>query len=207
MPFKEVVMIKYLSGNLLFERSVWSCTGVFLLALFSCQSSPDSRSAIQMPVAKLVPVEKFLFNSFVDCNMATVWVADTFKIFPGKYGEDPLWGEAHELKYASGSTVEEVFSRPSTAFREPVLPANAPVGSPGLHGAIWFETLYKDPSDKTDKTLFALYHNENYPSTLPFDSTTGTGYIDKNWPQGLKGPETKTAVCRIGLMQSADGGY
>jgi hypothetical protein len=71
---------------------------------------------------------------------------------------------------------------------------------------VWFETLYKDPNDKTDKTLFALYHNENYPSTLPFDSLTGVGYIDRNWPQGLKGPETKTAVCRIGIMKSVDGG-
>jgi hypothetical protein len=71
---------------------------------------------------------------------------------------------------------------------------------------VWFETLYKDPNDKTDKTLFALYHNENYPATLPFDSLTGVGYIDRNWPQGLKGPETKTAVCRIGIMKSVDGG-
>jgi hypothetical protein len=29
--------------------------------------------------------------------MATVWVKDTFRIFPGKYGEDPLWGEATNL--------------------------------------------------------------------------------------------------------------
>jgi hypothetical protein len=83
---------------------------------------------------------------------------------------------------------------------------NAPSEQAGLHGAVWFETLYKDPNDKTDKTLFALYHNENYPSTLPFDSSTGVGYIDRNWPQGLKGPETKTAVCRIGIMKSVDGG-
>ncbi len=138
--------------------------------------------------------------------MATVWIGDTFRIFPGKYGEDPLWGEAHELKFASGNTVDEVFSRKSSEFKEPKMPLNAPLGSPGLHGAVWFETLYKDAKDKTDKSLFALYHNENYPSTLPFDSATGVGYLDVNWPQGLKGPETKTAVCRIGIMKSVDGG-
>ena len=66
--------------------------------------------------------------------------------------------------------------------------------------------MYKDPGDKSEKTLFALYHNENYPSTLPYDSATGIGYLDVNWPQGLKGPETKTAVCRIGIMKSVDGG-
>jgi hypothetical protein len=32
---------------------------------------------------------------------------------------------------------------------------NAPSEQAGLHGAVWFETLYKDPNDKTDKTLFA----------------------------------------------------
>ena len=46
--------------------------------------------------------------------------------------------------------------------------------------------------------LFALYHNENYPST-------GVGYLDINWPQGLRNPETKTAVCRIGIMKSTEG--
>nr|WP_214457573.1 hypothetical protein [Flavihumibacter fluvii] len=150
--------------------------------------------------------EPFVFNSFVDCNMATVWVGDTFRIFPGKYGEDPLWGESHELKYASGNTVDETFRRASAEFTEPIMPANAPVNHPGLHGAVWFETLFQDKKDTSGKTLFALYHNENYPSTLPFDSTTGEGYKDVNWPQGLKGPETKTAVCRIGIMKSIDGG-
>ena len=183
---------------------------LYSLALFiaspGCKTGSKITEVQILPEAVLVPSEKFLFNSFVDCNMATVWVKDTFRIFPGKYGEDPLWGEAHELKFASGSTVDEVFSRKSSEFKEPVMPPNAPAGKTGLHGAVWFETLYKDPNDKTDKTLFALYHNENYPSTLPFDSSTGVGYIDRNWPQGLKGPETKTAVCRIGIMKSVDGG-
>ncbi|MEO5890520.1 MAG: hypothetical protein ABIQ31_09720 [Ferruginibacter sp.] len=158
------------------------------------------------PQAIMIPAEKFLFNSFVDCNMATVWVGDTFRIFPGKYGEDPLWGDAHELKFASGKTVDETFRRSATEFTEPVMPLNAPVGKPGLHGAVWFETLFQDRSDKTGKNIFALYHNENYPSTLPYDSSTGTGYADVNWPEGLKGPATKTAVCRIGIMKSSDAG-
>jgi len=44
-----------------------------------------------MPKAVITPSTKFSFNSFVDCNMAEAWVGDTFRIFPGKYGEDPLW--------------------------------------------------------------------------------------------------------------------
>ena len=151
--------------------------------------------------------DTFLFNSFVDCNMASVWIKDTFRIFPGKYGEDPLWGDAHELKYASGATVDEAFHRLSSEFKEPVMPLNAPINMPGLHGAVWFETLYQDNADITGKTIYALYHNENYPATLPYNAATGEGYLDVNWPQGLKGPQTKTAVCRIGIMKSTDGGY
>ncbi len=175
----------------------------------SCrQASQDTKLSVSKatPQAVLIPSEKFNFNSFVDCNMATVWVGDTFRIFPGKYGEDPLWGDAHELKYASGSSVDEVFKRNPNEFTEPSMPANAAVNANGLHGAVWFEALYKDTSDGSDKTLFALYHNENYPSTLHYDSVNGTGYRDVDWPQGLKGPETKTAVCRIGIMKSVDGG-
>lgn len=182
---------------------------LFFLIFSACKSTPKE---IKHPIVKgdpefvLMPTDTILFNSFVDCNMATVWIKDTFRIFPGKYGEDPLWGEAHELRYASGSTVDEVFSRKSDEFIEPVMPVNASPGKPGLHGAVWFETLYKDPNDTTDKTLYALYHNENYPSILPYDSSTGVGYLDINWPQGLKGPDTKAAVCRIGIMKSFDGG-
>ncbi len=182
--------------------------GVLTFLLTSCKE-PSSKKPVEskeMPGVALIPSEKFIFNSFVDCNMATVWVGDTFRIFPGKYGEDPLWGDSHELKYASGSSVDEVFSKSPGEFIEPSMPPNAPPGTKGLHGAVWFETLYKDSSDQTGNTLFALYHNENYPSTLPYDSTNGTGYRDVDWPQGLKGPETKTAVCRIGIMKSDDGG-
>ncbi len=158
------------------------------------------------PKAALIPTKKFYFNSFVDCNMAEAWIGDTFRIFPGKYGEDPLWGEAHDLKFADGRNADEVFSRKSEEFTEPAMPKNASPGTPGLHGAVWFETVYQDARDKTGKTLFAIYHNENYPSTLPYDSATGKGYQDVNWPQGLKGPATATAVCRIGVMKSTDGG-
>lgn len=178
-----------------------------IICFTDCKTETKKNDPDLTPDFKLISSEKFLFNSFVDCNMATVWVGDTFRIFPGKYGEDPLWGEAHELKFASGSTVDEVFLKKAEEFKEPVMPPNAPVRTPGLHGAVWFETLYKDPKDQTGQTLFALYHNENYPSTLPYDSATGVGYLDVNWPQGLKGPETKTAVCRIGIMKSVDGGH
>lgn len=178
------------------------------IVFFSYAFSFEAGKAINNdhPTATLIPAKKFVFNSFVDCNMAEAWVGDTFRIFPGKYGEDPLWGYSNELKYSSGSSVDEVFSKKSGEFIEPKMPPNAAPGTRGLHGAVWFETLYKDLKDKTDQTLYALYHNENYPSTLPFDSVTGEGYKDVNWPQGLKGAETKTAVCRIGIMKSVDGG-
>jgi hypothetical protein len=183
------------------------------LAIYPCSVLFAQNQAVSaktrqatLPSFQLIPAQKFVFRSFVDCNMASVWIGDSFRIFPGKYGEDPLWGDSHELKYASGTSVDAVFNKPPGDFIEPRMPANSLPGLPGLHGAVWFETLYQDPGDKTGNTLYALYHNENYPSTLPYDSITGEGYIDKDWPEGLKGPETKTAVCRIGIMKSTDGG-
>lgn len=157
---------------------------------------------------ELIPTERFLFRSFVDCNMAEVWIGDTFRIFPGKYGEDPLWGNARELKYANGKNATEAFSRDISEFTEPIMPPNAKPGTEGLHGAVWFETVYQDTKDASGKTLYAVYHNENYPATLPYDSATGKGYINSsNWPQGLTGAATPSAVCRIGIMKSTDGGH
>lgn len=160
----------------------------------------------KLPSYHLLPAEKVFFNSFVDCNMAEAWVGDSFRIFPGKYGEDPVWGNARELKFADGRNAKEAFGQSAASFSEPLMPINVKPGERGLHGAVWFETVYQDSKDATGKTLFAVYHNENYPSTLPFDPATGEGYINKNWPQGLRGPETATAVCRIGIMKSTDGG-
>src|SRR3954471_9251333 len=99
------------------------------------------------PKAVLVASEKFYFNSFVDCNMAEAWIGDTFRIFPGKYGEDPLWGYARDLKYADGHDAHEAFTRQHEDFKEPSMPANAAPGAPGLHGAVWFETIYQDSKD------------------------------------------------------------
>ncbi len=184
-------------------------TGLLLAAL-SAFHHPNSAkppgTPAKGPSFKLVPADKFPFNSFVDCNMAEAWVGDTFRIFPGKYGEDPLWGYARDLKFADGRNAPEAFLRKAEEFVEPTMPKNAPPGTPGLHGAVWFETLYQDAADRTGRTLFAVYHNENYPATLPFDSLTGRGYAGKNWPQGLTGPTTPAAVCRIGIMKSTDGG-
>lgn len=155
---------------------------------------------------KLTPVKRFVFKSFVDCNMSEVWVGDKFMIFPGKYGEDPVWGPSRNLKYAEANTVDEAFSTAEKDFVEPKLPPNTAPGQPGLHGAIWFESVYQDSTDRSGKTLFALYHNENYPQTLPYDAKTGEGYKNDKWPEGLRGPSSATAVCRIGVMKSTDGG-
>jgi len=155
---------------------------------------------------RLIPSDTFRFNSFVDCNMAEAWIGDTFRIFPGKYGEDPLWGNARDLKFADGMGPDEAFLTDTASFEIPSLPPNVPPGQAGLHGAVWFETVYQDTADLSGRTLFAVYHNENYPSTLPYDGSTGAGYKNEKWPQGLKGQESPAAVCRIGIMKSTDGG-
>lgn len=183
------------------------------IVLFSCQSksseliSPVDSPNFEIPKYQLIPTDTFHFNNFVDCNMAEVWVGDTLRIFPGKYGEDPVWGFSNELKFASGSNADEVFSRPADQYIAPTLPKNAPTGQPGLHGAVWFETVYQDEKDPSGRTLFAIYHNENYPETLPYDPKTGEGYLDKDWPLGLTDRITPAAVPRIGVMKSTDGGW
>jgi len=179
------------------------------LLLASCflDTGEDRKGEAFQPRFRLIPADTFHFRSFVDCNMAEAWIGDTFRIFPGKNGEDPLWGHAEDLKFADGRNADEAFLTPFETFKRPILPVNAKPGTPGLHGAVWFETVYQDARDSTGRTLYALYHNENYPETLPYDSLTGEGYIEKDWPQGLKGPGSKAAVCRIGIMRSYDGGH
>jgi len=189
-------------------RTIGLCLTILASACqIGCSTKKDtSETDSEAPSFKLISAPRVLFNSFVDCNMAEVWVGDTFRIFPGKYGEDPLWGNARDLKYANGKNAEEAFANKAHGFTEPVMPKNAPVSQTGLHGAVWFETVYQDRNDKTGKTLYAVYHNENYPATLPYDPKTGEGYIDQNWPQGITGPTSPAAVCRIGIMKSVNGG-
>jgi hypothetical protein len=163
-------------------------------------------TAHTLPTFAIKETERFVFNSFVDCNMAEAWIGDTLRIFPGKYGEDPVWGNAEELEYADGLNPDQVFLRNPEEFIDPQMPPNAKPGEKGLHGAVWFESVYQDKNDASGKTLYALYHNENYPATLPYDSVTGEGYRDEQWPEGLRGPESAAAVPRIGIMKSTDGG-
>jgi len=181
-----------------------------ILCTSSCKNKSEEKSSFSTPQFTLIPADTIFFNSFVDCNMAEAWIGDTFRIFPGKYGEDPVWEPdgsiARHLKFADGKNALEAFSRDASEFKNPTMPVNAPPGMPGLHGAVWFETVYQDENDKSGKTLYAVYHNENYPSTLPWDELTGKGYKDEKWPQGLRGPESPAAVCRIGIMKSTDGG-
>ena len=185
---------------------------LLLMAFGACQTKNQNSELLSMetfeiPKFRLVETDTFHFNNFVDCNMAEVWIGDTLRIFPGKYGEDPVWGFAEDLKFASGSNPDEVFSSPASSYIAPKLPKNAPIGEAGLHGAVWFETVYQDVRDPSGKTLYAIYHNENYPETLPYDPKTGEGYIDKDWPLGLTERITPAAVCRIGVMKSVDGGW
>jgi hypothetical protein len=140
---------------------------IILMLTFACRA-PREHNDSTIPGFTLIQTEQFVFNSFVDCNMAEAWIGDTLRIFPGKYGEDPVWGEARELEYAGGTNPDEVFLSKPDEFTDLILPANAPPGKPGLHGAFWFETVYQDQDDRSGRTLYALYHNENYPATLRF---------------------------------------
>jgi hypothetical protein len=192
------------------KYNCWVLPALLVTCLSLCgkifSQTKDSAKAFN-PSFKLVPSEKFYFNNFVDCNMAEAWIADTFRIFPGKYGEDTLWGNARDLKFAGGLHSDEAFSSPASGFTEPVMPLNVAPAEEGLHGAVWFETIYQDSKDASGKTLYAVYHNENYPANFPYNAATGKGYKNERWPQGLQGPTSPAAVCRIGIMKSADGGW
>jgi hypothetical protein len=174
---------------------------IALVTAFAC--NPPSSN----PRFTITNTDTVLFHSFVDCNMAEAWIGDTFRIFPGKYGEDTVWGAARDLRFADGKHAPAAFSADSSAFRQPQLPPIAPIGAPGLHGAVWFETVYQSSDDPSGKTLYAVYHNENYPQNLPYNAATGQGYINHLWPQGLQGPSSPAAVCRIGIMKSVNGGH
>ena len=186
-----------------FKTSVALLLFIAFVCLVSCNISDTKNN----PTFKLTKTDKFLFNSFVDCNMAEVWIADTFRIFPGKYGEDTLWGYSDNLRFGNGRNADEAFANRYEDLIMPKMPANVKPGQAGLHGAVWFETIYQDERDASGKTLYAVYHNENYPQNYPYDAQTGEGYINQYWPQGLTGPTSPAAVCRIGIMKSSNGGY
>ncbi len=156
------------------------------------------------PTFTLDQAPRLVYGSFVDCNVAEAWVDDRLRIFTGKYGEDPVWGASRDLKFADAPSALAAFATPPGGFVEVGLPPNAEPGTPGLHGAVWFESLYSPDPD--GRRLYALYHNENYPQTLPWDPATGEGYRDEAWPAGLQGEGSPQAVCRIGIMASTDGG-
>lgn len=186
--------------------------GLLLLFLVLCSCNFTQKSA---PGFKITKSEKTIyFKGHVDCNMAEVWIKDTFRIFPGsQYGSIEGWPDLAKfasndlLRFASGNNPDSVFNLEWPAYVKPVFPpkASGPFEE-GIHGCIWFEAVYKDVNDPTEQTLFALYHNEISPSNYPSRPETGEGYSPVNWPVGLLGDESGASVCRIGIMKSLDGG-
>ncbi len=206
--FQPKLNIHFMTTNLFDRNKIYLLSVAVAFFLFSSCNNNDSKASKKTaPSFVLKDVDTLLFNSFVDCNMAEAWIGDTFRIFPGKYGEDTVWGPSRELMFADGANAPQAFSTKSGEFKRPDLPPVAPIGQPGFHGAMWFETVYQSEQDKSGKTLYAVYHNENYPQNLPYDRTTGQGYINHLWPQGLRGPSSAAAVCRIGIAKSEDGGH
>ena len=122
-------------------------SGFLITVTLSVGCREASRENSKMPTFTLLPSDKFYFKSFVDCNMAEAWIGDTFRIFPGKYGEDPVWGYSLELEFANGKNADEAFLRARDEFTDPLMPPNVPPGKDGLHGAVWFETVYQNPKE------------------------------------------------------------
>ncbi|MFM8488087.1 MAG: hypothetical protein ACKOCH_17285, partial [Bacteroidota bacterium] len=72
-------------------------------------------SDFKVPSFRLIQTDTFKFNNFVDCNMAAAWVGDTFRIFPGKYGEDPVWGDARVRRPFAAAVCAAALGRPSAS--------------------------------------------------------------------------------------------
>ena len=125
------------------------CTITFLLARIACNNTKNQNSA--EPAFFLKDADTILFNSFVDCNMAEAWIGDTFRIFPGKYGEDTVWGPSKELMFANARNAPEAFATKAGNFKRPMLPPVAPIGQAGFHGAMWFESVYQSEDDVSKK--------------------------------------------------------
>src|SRR5687768_12823682 len=96
-------------------------------AVFTGCNNDDTKSKESTPSFVLTNADTMLFNSFVDCNMAEAWIGDTFRIFPGKYGEDTVWGQSRELMFADGANAPQAFSTKGGAFKRPMLPPVAPI--------------------------------------------------------------------------------
>ena len=177
---------------------------LFIISL-SCNNNKDAGEFI--PSFKLIPSEKFYFNNFVDCNMAEAWIADTFRIFPGKYGEDTLWGDAKDLKFATEKTPTKhseaqpaILSNPSC----PRMPRTDRI--PDYAGPFGLKLFTSYRLIKAAKHCMPYTTMKTIPSNYPFDPETGKGYKNEKWPQGLQGPSSPAAVCRMGIMKSTDGG-
>src|SRR3954470_2547663 len=95
------------------------CATVILPVMSSCDSNLTNNIGNSEPTFVLKNADTILFNSFVDCNMAEAWIGDTFRIFPGKYGEDTVWGPSKELVFADGANAPQVFATKARDFKRP----------------------------------------------------------------------------------------
>jgi hypothetical protein len=144
----------------------------------SSQKGPAQSTQFD-PGFRLNPSEKFYFNSFVDCNMAEVWVGDTFRIFPGKYGEDPLWGNARDLKFADGKMLRG-FQQQGEAFYQSACRRMLLLEQPD-YGAV-FETAYQIPGYNRQNTA-TRFTAKKITRQHFMGRGSGMGYKDEKWPQ------------------------
>ena len=64
------------------------------------------------------------------------------------------------------------------------MPANVAPQADGLHGAVWFETVYQDKKIKAEKRCMrCIIMNIHKPFRTMRE--VGKGYIDKDWPPGF----------------------
>jgi hypothetical protein len=164
-----------LNSSPLLRRGARGEAAFLLVTLFALAACTSSKTENKQPTFTLTKTDKFLFNSFVDCNMAEVWVGDTFRIFPGKYGEDTLWGYSDNLRFGNGANADEAFANKFEDLIMPDMPKNVKPTEDGYtepFGLKLFIRIRKMLPAKhcmpfiTTKTIHRIFLTTNKPARL-----------------------------------------
>lgn len=119
--------------------------------------------------------------------MAEAWIGDTFRIFPGKYGEDPLWGDARDLKFADGRHAEEAFSRKHADFREPKIPQTLPRELPDFMVQYGLKPFIKTRTIRAEKFYLRYTTMKTIPKHCPTIPPQAKGMrIQNTGPKALR---------------------
>lgn len=146
----------------------------------------------------LTPAETVKLNGYQDCNIPGVWIDDKYRTFHGTFHkENDPHGKSSGIYKEGNHVIEAMTSSISVPYR---INTSDGIDRPGI--GMWIESIYQ--SAPNNKTLYALYHNENNYSTI-----NDVGLVEHALgldPNNLKDEVLCGPIIRIGLIKSVDGG-